>query len=42
VDLEVHGLAKLATPVLRAEAEKLATETALRLTGVLNRLTSPA
>jgi carbon monoxide dehydrogenase subunit G len=42
VDLEMHGLAKLATPVLRAEAEKLATETALRLAGVLNRLTSPA
>ena len=42
VDLEMHGLAKLATPVLRAEAEKLATETARRLTGVLNRLTSPA
>ena len=42
VDLEMHGLAKLATPVLRAEAEKLGDETAGRLTEVLNRLASAA
>ena len=42
VDLEMHGLAKLATPVLRAEAEKLGDETAGRLTQVLNRLASAA
>lgn len=42
VDLEVHGLAKLATPMLRAEAEKLGDETAGRLTEVLNRLASAA
>ncbi len=40
--LEMHGLAKLATPVLRARVEELGTEAAGRLTGVLNRLTSPA
>jgi carbon monoxide dehydrogenase subunit G len=38
VDLEVHGLAKLATPVMRIEFEKLGTETAARLTEVLNRV----
>jgi carbon monoxide dehydrogenase subunit G len=42
VDLEMHGLAKLATPLLRAEAEKLGDETAGRLTEVLNRLASAA
>ena len=42
VDLEMHGLAKLATPVLRAEAEKLGDQTAGRLTEVLNRLASAA
>jgi len=42
VDLEVHGLAKLATPVMRIEFEKLGNETAARLTDVLNRLTSAA
>jgi carbon monoxide dehydrogenase subunit G len=42
VELEMHGLAKLATPVLRAEAEKLGDETAGRLTEVLNRLASAA
>lgn len=42
VELEVHGLAKLATPLLRAEAEKLADATAGRLTGLLNRLGSAA
>jgi carbon monoxide dehydrogenase subunit G len=42
VDLEVHGLAKLATPVMRIEFEKLGNETAARLTDVLNRLTPAA
>jgi carbon monoxide dehydrogenase subunit G len=42
VDLEMHGLAKLATPVMRIEFEKLGDETAARLTDVLNRLTSAA
>ena len=42
VDLEMHGLAKLATPVLRTEAEKLGDATAGRLTEVLNRLASAA
>jgi len=42
VDLEMHGVAKLATPVMRIEYEKLGTETAARLTGALNRLTSQA
>lgn len=36
--LEMHGLAKLAAPVIRMEFEKLGTETVARLTGVLNRL----
>lgn len=39
---EMHGLAKLATPVLRAEFEKLAGRTAGNLTEVLNRLASQA
>jgi carbon monoxide dehydrogenase subunit G len=42
VDLEMHGLAKLATRVMRTEFEKLGNETAARLTDVLNRLTSAA
>ncbi len=42
VELEMHGLAKLATPLLRAEAEKLGDATAGRLTDVLNRLASAA
>ncbi|MEU4216871.1 SRPBCC family protein [Actinoplanes sp. NPDC026623] len=42
VDLEMHGLAKLATPVMRIEFERLGDETAARLTGALNRLTSAA
>jgi carbon monoxide dehydrogenase subunit G len=42
VDLEVHGVAKLATPVLRSEIERLATETAARLAEVLDRLGSQA
>ena len=42
VDLEVHGLAKLAAPVLRMELEKLGTESAGRLTAVLNGLAAAA
>jgi carbon monoxide dehydrogenase subunit G len=42
VDLEVHGLAKLMTPVMRIEFEKLGNETAARLTDVLNRRTRAA
>ncbi|GGK88575.1 SRPBCC family protein [Mangrovihabitans endophyticus] len=42
VDLEMHGLAKLATPVMRVEFEKLAARTEANLTEALNRLTSPA
>jgi carbon monoxide dehydrogenase subunit G len=42
VDLEMHGLAKLMTPVMRTEFEKLGDETAARLADVLNRLTSAA
>jgi carbon monoxide dehydrogenase subunit G len=42
VDLEMHGLAKLTTPVMKIELEKLGTETAARLTDVLNRLTRAA
>jgi carbon monoxide dehydrogenase subunit G len=38
VELEMHGLAKLATPVMKIEFEKLGTETAARLTEVLNRV----
>jgi carbon monoxide dehydrogenase subunit G len=37
-DLELHGLAKLATPVMRIEFEKLGNQVAARLTEVLNRL----
>jgi carbon monoxide dehydrogenase subunit G len=42
VDLEMHGLAKLMTPVMKIEFERLGNETAARLTDVLNRLTSVA
>ena len=38
LELEMHGLAKLATPVLRAEFGRLGDETAARLTEVLDRL----
>jgi carbon monoxide dehydrogenase subunit G len=38
LDLEMHGLAKLATPVMRIEFERLGDQTAERLTGVLDRL----
>jgi len=42
VDLEMHGLAKLATRVLRTEFDRLATETVARLTVALNRLATLA
>ena len=42
VDLEMHGVAKLATPVMKVEFEKLATAAAGRLTEVLNRLAAQA
>jgi carbon monoxide dehydrogenase subunit G len=42
LDLEVHGLAKLVTPVMKIEFEKLGDETASRLTETLNRLASAA
>nr|BFE75652.1 hypothetical protein GCM10020092_089530 [Actinoplanes digitatis] len=42
MELEMHGLAKLATPVMRMEFEKLGDETAASLTDALNRLTSAA
>src|SRR4051794_34704927 len=42
VDLEMHGLVKLAAPVMRIEFEKLGNETASRLTSVLNRLEQAA
>lgn len=35
VDLEMHGLAKLATPLLRVEFEKLATESVAAVTAAL-------
>jgi carbon monoxide dehydrogenase subunit G len=38
VELEMHGLAKLATPVMKIEFEKLGNEVAARLTEVLNQL----
>jgi hypothetical protein len=42
VELEMHGLAKLATPVIRIEFEKLGTESAAGLRQALNRLSAPA
>jgi hypothetical protein len=42
VELEMHGLAKLATPVLKIEFEKLGTESAAGLRQALNRLSAPA
>jgi carbon monoxide dehydrogenase subunit G len=42
VDLEMHGVAKLATPVMKIEFEKLATEATGRLAGILNRLAAQA
>lgn len=41
VDLQIHGLAKLMTPVMRAEFERLGTAIAARLTDVLDRLAPP-
>lgn len=41
VELELHGLAKLATPILKAEFEKLGTESARRLGGALDGLVAP-
>lgn len=41
-DLEIHGLAKLATPVMRSEFEKLGDRTAARLIAALNDLASAA
>jgi len=38
VELELHGLAKLATSVLRVEFQKLGAESAVRLTAALNAL----
>jgi hypothetical protein len=35
LDLEMHGVAKLATPVMKAEFEKLGTQSATRLAEVL-------
>jgi hypothetical protein len=42
VDLEMHGLAKLVTPVMRTEFEKRGDETAARLIETLNRLAAAA
>jgi polyketide cyclase/dehydrase/lipid transport protein len=38
LELEVHGLAKLATPLVRGEFEKLGDRTAAHLAETLNRL----
>lgn len=35
LDLEMHGVAKLATPMMKAEVEKLGTQTVVRLAEVL-------
>jgi carbon monoxide dehydrogenase subunit G len=42
VELEMHGLAKLAAPVMKIEFEKLGTESAAGLRLALNRLAAPA
>jgi carbon monoxide dehydrogenase subunit G len=42
LNLEMHGLAKLATPVMKIEFEKLGDETASRLAGVLGKLKAQA
>ena len=42
LNLVMHGLAKLATPVLKIEFEKLGTETVARLTEVLGKLGAQA
>jgi carbon monoxide dehydrogenase subunit G len=41
VELEMHGLAKFATPVLKIEFEKLGTESVAGLSQALNRLAAP-
>jgi carbon monoxide dehydrogenase subunit G len=41
IDLEMHGLAKLVTPVIKFEFEKLGNQGAAGLTEVLNRLATP-
>jgi carbon monoxide dehydrogenase subunit G len=41
VELEMHGLAKLATPVLKVEFEKLGAEGADRLAAALDALAAP-
>jgi carbon monoxide dehydrogenase subunit G len=41
VELEMHGLAKLATPVIKVEFEKLGTESAAGLRQALDRLAPP-
>jgi hypothetical protein len=38
VELELHGLAKLATPILKVEFQKRGAESAVRLTAALNAL----
>ena len=38
VELEMHGLAKLATPLMKAELEKLATDSAAAVTAALDGL----
>lgn len=42
VELELHGLAKLASRILRSEFQKLGTESAARLTTALNALARDA
>jgi len=42
LDLERHGVAKLATPVMKIEYERLGTQSAQRLAEVLGRLASQA
>jgi carbon monoxide dehydrogenase subunit G len=41
VELEMHGLAKLATPVMKIEFEKLGTESVAALGQTLNQLAAP-
>ena len=42
VELEMHGLAKLATPVMKIELEKLGTEGVAGLSRALNQLAAPS
>jgi carbon monoxide dehydrogenase subunit G len=41
VELEMHGLAKLATPLMRVELEKVATESVAAVTATLDGLAAP-